>query len=122
MTFRYPGQAGVGLDAEAGHGVRDLLRGNGFHRSSLRLQAGHAALAGGFCHSVRHSLGHPGVEGTGDDVLFAAVIVGDEVGDGVGGGQLHLIVDVPGAFDPRVAEAVANAVAKAARETGVARL
>ena len=29
---------------------------------------------------------------------------------------------IPGAFDPRVAEAVANAVAKAARETGVARL
>ena len=28
---------------------------------------------------------------------------------------------IPGAFDPRVAEAVANAVAKAARETGVAR-
>ena len=29
---------------------------------------------------------------------------------------------IPGAFDPRVAEAVANAVAKAARESGVARL
>ena len=29
---------------------------------------------------------------------------------------------IPGAFDPRVAEAVASAVAKAARETGVARL
>ena len=29
---------------------------------------------------------------------------------------------IPGAFDPRVAEAVAAAVAKAARETGVARL
>ena len=29
---------------------------------------------------------------------------------------------IPGAFDPRVSEAVANAVAKAARETGVARL
>ena len=29
---------------------------------------------------------------------------------------------IPGAFDPRVAEAVANAGAKAARETGVARL
>ena len=29
---------------------------------------------------------------------------------------------IPGAFDPRVAEAVGNAVAKAARETGVARL
>ena len=29
---------------------------------------------------------------------------------------------IPGAFAPRVAEAVANAVAKAARETGVARL
>ena len=29
---------------------------------------------------------------------------------------------IPGAFDPRVAEAVANTVAKAARETGVARL
>ena len=28
---------------------------------------------------------------------------------------------IPGAFDPRVAEAVANAVAKAARESGVAR-
>ena len=28
---------------------------------------------------------------------------------------------IPGAFDPRVAEAVANAVAKAARETGVAK-
>ena len=92
-----PGQAGVGLDAEAGHGVRDLLRGNGSHRSSLRLQAGHAALTGSFCHSVRHSLSHAGVEGTGDDVLFAAVIVGDEVGDGVGGGQLHLVVDVAGA-------------------------
>ena len=30
--------------------------------------------------------------------------------------------NIPGAFDPRVAEAVANAVAKAARESGVARL
>lgn len=29
---------------------------------------------------------------------------------------------IPGAFDPRVAQAVADAVAKAARETGVARL
>ena len=29
---------------------------------------------------------------------------------------------IPGAFDPRVAEAVANAVAEAARESGVARL
>ena len=29
---------------------------------------------------------------------------------------------IPGAFDPRVADAVADAVAKAARETGVARL
>ena len=29
---------------------------------------------------------------------------------------------IPGAFDPRVADAVAAAVAKAARETGVARL
>ena len=29
---------------------------------------------------------------------------------------------IPGAFDPRVAEAVANAVAKAARESGAARL
>ena len=29
---------------------------------------------------------------------------------------------IPGAFDPRVAEAVASAVAKAARESGVARL
>ena len=29
---------------------------------------------------------------------------------------------IPGAFDPRVAEAVAAAVAKTARETGVARL
>ena len=29
---------------------------------------------------------------------------------------------IPGAFDPRVAEAVAHAVAKAARESGVARL
>ena len=28
---------------------------------------------------------------------------------------------IPGAFDPRVAEAVANAVAEAARESGVAR-
>ena len=29
---------------------------------------------------------------------------------------------IPGAFDSRVAEAVANAVAEAARESGVARL
>ena len=29
---------------------------------------------------------------------------------------------IPNAFDPRVAESVAQAVAKAARETGVARL
>ena len=29
---------------------------------------------------------------------------------------------IPGAFDPRVADAVASAVAKAARESGVARL
>ena len=36
--------------------------------------------------------------------------------------QPYLDQFIPGAFDPRVAEAVANAVAKAARETGVARL
>ena len=29
---------------------------------------------------------------------------------------------IPGAFDPRVAQAVADAVAQAARDTGVARL
>src|SRR5699024_9091467 len=37
-----------------------------------------------------------GVKGVGDDVLVAALGVGDQVGDGVGGGQLHLVVDVPG--------------------------
>ncbi len=50
--------------------------------------------------------------------LAAAYAIADLITD-ADRGEENII---PGAFDPRVAEAVAAAVAKAARETGVARL
>ena len=50
--------------------------------------------------------------------LAAAYAIADLITD-ADRGEENII---PGAFDPRVAQAVANAVAKAAQDTGVARL
>ena len=50
--------------------------------------------------------------------LAAAYAIADLISDGERSDEYI----IPGAFDPRVAESVAAAVAKAARETGVARL
>ena len=50
--------------------------------------------------------------------LAAAYAIADLIGDDERSEEYI----IPGAFDPRVAESVAAAVAKAARETGVARL
>ena len=50
--------------------------------------------------------------------LAAAYAIADLISDGERSDDYI----IPGAFDPRVAESVAAAVARAARETGVARL
>ena len=93
--FHVGGQVGVGLDAEGRHCLGDPLGGDGSH-GVPSLQPGHAGFPGSLGHGLGHALGHAGVKGVGNDVLIAALGVGNQVGDGVGGGQLHLVVDVPG--------------------------
>ena len=77
---------------------------------SCLLALRHAGLAGSLCHGICHSLGHAGVERAGDDVLLAAVSIGDEVRNGVGSSQLHLIVDIPGADAERALEQAGEAL------------
>ena len=60
----------------------------------LGLLSGNAALSGG----IRHGGGHRGadarVEGTGQDVVSGQFLCTHQGGDGVAGGQLHLLVDI----------------------------
>ena len=73
-------------------------------------------MGGGDLHSVVDVAG-PGIEGAPEDAGEGQHIV-----DLVSDEERSEDYIIPGAFDPRVADAVADAVAKAARETGVARL
>ena len=61
------------------------------------LGAGHAGVPGGLGHGGGDSGTTRLSKAEGDDVLLAQLLLGDEGGQGLGGGQLHLIVDFPGA-------------------------
>ncbi len=97
----------------------------------LALKAGAAVVATGrsdFPNQINNVLAFPGVFRGAFDVR--ASDINDEMKMAAAHGIAALISDqelnkdyiIPSPFDPRVAEAVAQAVAKAARETKVARL
>ena len=81
-----------------------------------------------FAHQINNVLAFPGV------FKGALSVRARDINTAMKVAAAHAIADlvsdeersedyiIPGAFDPRVAQAVADAVAKAARETGVARL
>src|SRR5215472_10562552 len=64
----------------------------------------HTGLDRGPADAVGDGPDHVLVEDAGDDVLFRQVLLGDDVGDGPGGGQLHRLVDLPGSHIQGAAE------------------
>ena len=70
----------------------------------MRLDSCDAGLPGGFCHGFRHGGADSGVEGGGDDIVLVQLLVGDQIRQRVGGGDLHFLVDVAGANVKSAAE------------------
>src|SRR5215207_4312360 len=68
------------------------------------LAARDARAVGGLFDFARDGLGHALVEDGRDDVFGVALVVGDDGGDGLRGGELHLLVDARGAAGQRAAE------------------
>ena len=56
----------------------------------------HTGLPGGFGDGLGHGGAYPLVEGGGDDVVCAELLRGDQIGQSLGGGHLHLLIDVGG--------------------------
>ena len=56
----------------------------------------HTGLPGGFGDGLGHGGAYPLVEGGGDDVVRAELLRGDQIGQSLGGGHLHLLIDVRG--------------------------
>src|SRR5207244_2527306 len=66
--------------------------------------AGDAVSNGGFGHVGGDELGDAAVEDAGDDVVLGPLFIGDDGGDGAGGGELHVLgngagLDVEGAAE-----------------------
>src|SRR5574341_1438910 len=58
---------------------------------------GHSSALGRLHHSAGDVSGHALVEDAGDDVIVVQFALADDLGDGMRGIQLHLVVDVAGA-------------------------
>ena len=73
------------------------------------LASSHTAGDCGVGDSLRYRFGDVAVEHAGDDVVGVQLVLGDHAGDGVRGGELHLLVDRAGAHVQRALKTPGNA-------------